>query len=421
MDQKLFTEWRTLYSSSWGHSNVIRIRIRMRDLIEADSMQYAVEQTMRRYPYFCVELKKDGEYYLAQNKRPVVITHSLSGVKLNTAASNYHLVSFSYLDNWIILDISHAITDGTGAYELIRTFLYYYVSERYGVKLAQEGIRLVGDVITEEEWKDPTFQVTLPPVSAEQQMPKALDPEKAAGLKEEPRPTVYSIVIPESEFMRFNIENDGSPATMVSLFLSRAIHRLFPDNPDVIRIAMAVNLRPVLKAPLAHQNLVGGAFLEYKEKMWTWPFKRQATAYRGMTFVQTMEEKVLAGMANQIGITQMILSKQSDQERIAIAKMIDEMTENLITATVSYVGKANYREAEKYIRDFRQWTYSTGGSILMEISAVNGKFTLDFIQPFANPLFVNAFLKELDENGITYDLQDVRNLEIPDVKLPWRE
>lgn len=126
-------------------------------------------------------------------------------------------------------------------------------------------------------------------------------------------------------------------------------------------------------------------------------------------------------MASQIGITRMILSKQSDQERIAIAKMIDEMTEDLITATVSYVGKANYREAEKYIRDFRQWTYSTGGSILMEISAVNGKFTPDFIQPFTNPLFVNAFLKELDENGITYDLQDVRNLEIPDVKLPWRE
>ncbi len=84
MDQKLFTELRTLYSLNWGKCNVIRIRIR-----------------------------------------------TLSGVELNTEESNYHFVSFSWKDNWIIMDISHAITDGTGAYEVIRTFLFYYVSSRY--------------------------------------------------------------------------------------------------------------------------------------------------------------------------------------------------------------------------------------------------------------------------------------------------
>lgn len=42
------------------------------------------------------------------------------------------------------------MTDGTGAYEVLRTLLYYYCSERYQVKLNDEGIRLVGDVITEE-------------------------------------------------------------------------------------------------------------------------------------------------------------------------------------------------------------------------------------------------------------------------------
>jgi hypothetical protein len=83
------------------------------------------------------------------------------------------------------------------------------------------------------------------------------------------------------------------------------------------------------------------------------------------------------------------------------------------------VGKANYREAEQYIRDFRQWTSSAGDGLLIEISAVNGRFALDFIQTFASPVFVNAFLKELDENGIVYDLQDVNELELPNIVLPW--
>ena len=28
-------------------------------------------------------------------------------------------------------------------------------------------------------------------------------------------------------------------------------------------------------------------------------------------------------------------------------------------------------------------------------------------------------LKELDENGITYELQDVRLLDLPNIRLPW--
>ena len=325
MVQKLFTELRTLYSLNWGKCNVIRIRVRMRDLVGPDALRYAVDMTLKRYPYFCVELKHDGEYCFVSNEKPVVITNSLKGVELNTAESNYHFVSFSWSDNWIIMDISHAITDGTGAYEVMRTFLYYYVSSRYGVKLEEDGIRLAGDVISMEEWDDPVLKAQNLPVPPRAEMPAAISLVKTAGLEKDQIPTVYSIAISEDEFMRFNIKNDGSPATMVSLFLSRAIAKLYPDCEDVIRIAMTVNQRKALKTRLAHQTLVGGVMLEYKEKMRSWPLDRQATAYRGMVFAQTRDEAVLASVASQKGIGQMILSKESDQERAAIAQMIGDM------------------------------------------------------------------------------------------------
>ena len=59
--------------------------------------------------------------------------------------------------------------------------------------------------------------------------------------------------------------------------------------------------------------------------------------------------------------------------------------------------------------------------LTVEISAVNGRFTLDFLQTFSSPVFVNAFLKELEDNGIVYDLQDVNKLELPNIKLPRTE
>ena len=62
MEQKLFTELRWLYATSKESPNEIRIRIRMRDLIDSDILRHAVDTTMERYPYFRVELrKKDGQ------------------------------------------------------------------------------------------------------------------------------------------------------------------------------------------------------------------------------------------------------------------------------------------------------------------------------------------------------------------------
>ena len=83
MEQKLFTELRTLYTTTKETPTEIRIRIRMRDLIDPAILRCAVDMTMRRYPYFCVELqKKEGRYVYVENHRPVVITNSLHGVDL---------------------------------------------------------------------------------------------------------------------------------------------------------------------------------------------------------------------------------------------------------------------------------------------------------------------------------------------------
>ena len=421
MEQKLFTELRPLYATTKESPNEIRIRIRLRDLIDPGILRHAVDTTMQRYPYFRVELRKqDGQYVFAENHRPVVITHSLHGVALNSADSNFHMIAFCWQDNWIILDVFHGLTDGTGAYEVVRTLLYYYCSERYDIQLKAEGIRLAGDAIPEEEWLDPLAgRNDLPIPKQHEQMPDALNLVAMAGLEDDHRHTVYSIAISESEFMRFNLDNDGSPGTMVSLLLSRAIAKLFPEAKDIIRITLCVNQRKALHAPLAHQSLVGGAFLEYKDRMRDWPLDRQATAYRGMVFAQTQEENVLMGAASIKGLNGLLLSKATDRERLGVAGYISALAARVVTATVSYVGKANYREAEQYIRDFRLWTASAADGLTVEISAVNGRFTLDFLQTFSSPIFVNAFLAELEANGIVYDLQDVNALELPNIELPW--
>ena len=93
--------------------------------------------------------------------------------------------------------------------------------------------------------------------------------------------------------MRFNISNDGSPATIVALLLARAIDALHPDAGLPPVIAMCVNQRKALRAPLAHQSLVGDVRLPYTGKIRGLDFSTQATCFRGMVTLQTDEEMVL--------------------------------------------------------------------------------------------------------------------------------
>ena len=419
MEQKLLTEILPLYKSKKNNSYSMRFRIRLSDPIDADALRNAVDSVMKRYPYFCVRLLKKGEEFVfADNKSPVVIADTPKGAELNAAESNYHMISFSGYDNWIVADIFHGLTDGTGAYEVIRTLLFYYCSRRYNKTLSEEGIRTTKDDIPIEEWECPVMKAVNLPAPKRHDMTSALNPIVAANLRTEEFATVYSVLTAESDFMKFNRDNGGSPGTMVALLLSRSIAKLFPNSRDVIRIILSVNQRKALGAPLAHQSLVGGALLEYGEDLRRLPLREQIKAYREMVSDQIQEEKVLAGVSSTLGLTKMLLSKNTLEERIKIASSVDEMASRIGTACVSYVGKANFGEAEKYVREFHAWSYSAI-PITIQISAVNGKFTFDFIQKFNSPIYINAFLKELDEYGISYDFQDGMLEELPNINLPW--
>jgi len=78
---------------------------------------------------------------------------------------------------------------------VVRTLLHYYCSERYHVRLKEDGIRLVGDEISEEEWIDPVAARTdLPQPRRNEQMSDALNLIASAGLEADHRHTVTGVV-----------------------------------------------------------------------------------------------------------------------------------------------------------------------------------------------------------------------------------
>jgi len=58
-EYRLFSEYRLLYTSTEEMSNTMRFMLQLKDKINISSLSFAINQIKIRYPYFCVELKKD--------------------------------------------------------------------------------------------------------------------------------------------------------------------------------------------------------------------------------------------------------------------------------------------------------------------------------------------------------------------------
>ena len=69
-NERFYTYW-----ADSQHSWTVRMIITLRDEIDREQLQEAVRATQQRYPYFCVQLKKEtdaeGHEYYAMDENPL--------------------------------------------------------------------------------------------------------------------------------------------------------------------------------------------------------------------------------------------------------------------------------------------------------------------------------------------------------------
>ena len=408
--KKLLSERFYLTWAGEEMSWTVRMTLKMRDSVDGDLLRQAVEQARQRYPYYQVKLdvKKDDagtEYFVYEdNSEPWVVSEGEKPVQLIGPESNHHLLAFCYWDDCIAIDFFHCLTDGTGAYNILRTLLYEYCNRRYDVALSRANVRVVGDTISPAEWEDPAAQ-TKPdnlhpfPVPERKRCINLITQAKTAV--NEAVETI-NILVAEQEMMKYVSSGDTSPATLVSLLLTRAIARLHPDMTEgVPMVALAINQRPALGCPQAGQTMAGSLRLTLNDEMRGMDLELQQTIFRGMVALQSNEDNVIEGFW-QTQNTQDMFEKVPtlDGRHQAMAKAFS-VALSAASACVSYVGKANLGAAEQYVSEMYTEAY-TPYALTVEMSAVNGTFCLSLMQRFADDNYLDAFLDELLQIGISY-------------------
>lgn len=112
-------------------SSVYRISITLKEMIQPDLLQQAVDMTLPRFPTFKSALRKGLFWrYLEPNDRPGPFVKSdiqNPCMPMHFRANNRYLIRFYYYQNKISLEAFHSLSDGNGALYLLRTVTAVYL------------------------------------------------------------------------------------------------------------------------------------------------------------------------------------------------------------------------------------------------------------------------------------------------------
>lgn len=112
-------------------SSVYRISITLKETIQPDLLQKAVDMTLPRFPTFKAALRKGVFWrYLEPNDRPgPFVQPDIQNpcMHMNFRADNRYLIRIYYYQKRISLEVFHSLSDGSGALFLLRTITAVYL------------------------------------------------------------------------------------------------------------------------------------------------------------------------------------------------------------------------------------------------------------------------------------------------------
>ena len=245
-------------------------RFDLAEAVEPDALKLAWEKTLTVYPYMSYAVvARNGRLLLTENPLPFVIEETGEIIEPYERSGNFHTVTFCYLGRTLYIYIDHVPVDGTGINHVFETFFYHYYCLVDGVEYpVPEG------VFIEKDGPVPGLDVDA------YRMADAVDitalaagmvgektftpPEFTSGEMFGNRPDCrgYCLSVPSSEMMGYAKSIGGSPVSVLSVALSKAVQRVHPENALPIKIMYPVSIRKVMgnSTSLVHQVV----FAQYK-------------------------------------------------------------------------------------------------------------------------------------------------------------
>ncbi len=155
MKKNIYNDWYMLDNSAKifpevstrRETNTFRVEITMKEVVDPEVLDEAVSHVLKRFPMFKVRLKPGFFWsYLDYNANPFhaeKMTHEVCGA-IDPKNNNGFLLKVLYYDKKIAVEIFHSLADGAGAFSLLKSIVYEYLS-LMGFFVQSDGLVLTKD------------------------------------------------------------------------------------------------------------------------------------------------------------------------------------------------------------------------------------------------------------------------------------
>jgi len=140
-------------------SFVFRISVIVKEIVKPEVLQQALLDLTQRFPHMFVRIKHGFFWYYleANSKKPIVRPEpSLVNQRIDTQANNHFFFSVFYYQNRISLESFHALCDGAGAIEFVKSLVFRYFELR-GHEMKNDGTVLTVDQYPKPEEMEDSF------------------------------------------------------------------------------------------------------------------------------------------------------------------------------------------------------------------------------------------------------------------------
>ena len=401
----------------------VRLLMRLKDDVDSCYLEKAVALAMTRYPYFKKTMVRSGEEYLiVDNERPIVVYENTGKSRsLNSQDVNEHLVSVDYSGKTIGLNVSHMLAGGCGIFELMRTILYCYLTERYSVRLTVEDLRLPGEPLEagERDYLDSDKLPDVKPMAYDRikdgelplgdYMAAFTNPERASDC-------YYHIEFSQKDFMGKATTSDGSPSTLLSALMFRMLYKVWGDKKLPIQSKIMHNFRSEVGCPNTTCDIVRSIHVCYPDRMADASLDRLCTVTRGAVILQSQPENAIYDGKKMIERLRNAENFAKLEEKVAYCQQNKGVSASIQDSfMVSYTGWTKWGDMIHYIET---GDVITDGHLMLEVISLDDKIGVTFEQVVNDTKYIEAFIRELENEDISYTLSGPFEKNMAAFKLP---
>ncbi|GHU69806.1 hypothetical protein FACS1894184_14370 [Clostridia bacterium] len=118
-----------------GDTKVFRFVCELTAPIDPPTLQCALDRTLTEFPLYRSIIKKGlfWHYFEQSDIKPQVVEEAIPACSSIYSADRHELLfRVLYFGARINLEVFHALADGTGAVQFLKTLVYHYLAEKYG-------------------------------------------------------------------------------------------------------------------------------------------------------------------------------------------------------------------------------------------------------------------------------------------------